>query len=83
MEPQKWGDDLKFLSWVEIIGEVRCNVALIMNMIPWYESGGRLGMIYRVISQFSLAIFVNKDGAGWHARNPLKGWRVSHLWPKG
>ena len=59
MATQKRGDDLKFLSRVEIIGDVRCNVALIM--IPWYESGSLLGMIYRGISQFSLAIFVNKD----------------------
>ena len=49
---KKRGDDLKFLSWrVEIIGEVRCSPHY--DPLIWSESRGLLGMIYRVISQFS------------------------------
>ena len=49
---KKRGDDLKFLLWlVEIIGEVRCSPHY--DPLVWSESRGLLGMIYRVISQFS------------------------------
>ena len=43
---------------VEIIREVRCSPHY--DPLVWSKSRGLLGMIYRVISQFSLAIFVSK-----------------------